>query len=115
MPSPAFKVRCTGTHGYSNQVLSDPCIIADDLVWHCPVKLLTPFIYGRSADCTHELKPVQSGFQLALVYNLVHVSSGPRPAVKDCSKVIAALSAAAQAWGANPASSMRAIWMLEHK
>ena len=32
------------------------------------------------ADCVHEVRPVTSGYRLALIYNLVHESNGPKPA-----------------------------------
>ena len=67
------------------------------------------------ADCKHELKPVQSGFRLALVYNLIHVSDGPMPMLKDCSEVIAKITRLIQAWSVKAPGQHRAVWMLEHK
>ena len=67
------------------------------------------------ADCKHELKPVQSGFRLALVYNLIHASDGPTPALQDCSEVMTKITRLIQAWNAESPGQNRAIWMLEHK
>ena len=68
-----------------------------------------------SADCKHELKPVQSGFRLALVYNLIHISDGPMPVLKDCSGVMAKIAGLVQDWSVDAHAPRRAIWMLEHK
>ena len=67
------------------------------------------------ADCKHELRPVQQGFRLALVYNLIHAPRAPTPFLKDASEAVCGLTAAAQAWGLDEDSQDWQIYMLEHK
>lgn len=50
------------------------------------------------ADCKHELKPVESGHRLCLVYNLVKTGAGARPSANDNRAVLKRLKAAAQQW-----------------
>lgn len=50
------------------------------------------------ADCMHELKKLESGYRLCIVYNLVKVGFGPRPSVSQNDDIIKSLKLAAKAW-----------------
>ena len=70
----------------------------------------TPF-----ADCEHQLKPVQSGFRLALIYNLVNAGSKSKRIIKDKSRVTAKIAEAVKQWGVTAKAPKRGIYMLSHK
>ena len=48
------------------------------------------------ADCEHQLKPVQSGYRLALIYNLVNVGGKSKRVIKDKSRVTSKIAEAVQ-------------------
>jgi predicted 2-oxoglutarate/Fe(II)-dependent dioxygenase YbiX len=50
------------------------------------------------ADCVHEVRPVTSGYRLALIYNLVHESNGPKPAFVNPQVDLAELTHLLKAW-----------------
>ncbi len=43
------------------------------------------------ADCKHEIKPVTSGYRLALVYNVVSLDNGPLPSPASNSSIFKAI------------------------
>lgn len=67
------------------------------------------------ADCEHEVQEVASGHRLALVYNLLHVGSGPPPAVPDAAAALAPLRRALQAWQADAGGPEKLCIMLDHQ
>ena len=67
------------------------------------------------ADCVHELRPVQQGFRLALVYNLIHSPNAPTPALADCDDLVSSICAALKSWGEDGESADHTIYMLEHQ
>lgn len=68
-----------------------------------------------AADCKHELKPVVSGYRLALVYSLCSFSSGPAPALQDNAELFARIREAMQQWADSKDRPFKGIWMLEHR
>ena len=70
---------------------------------------------GLSADYEHELKPVQSGFRLALVYNLVNAGSKSKLIVKDKSRLTSKVADAVKVWSGDANRRKRGIYMLSHK
>ena len=62
------------------------------------------------ADCRHEVKPVVSGYRLALVYNLLRQGSRPEPPTYADERD--GLTALLAAWGAD--DPLKLIYPLEH-
>lgn len=65
------------------------------------------------ADCLHELRPVRSGYRVALVYNLVR-TSGRTPSPPDHSATIEQVAAALRAWPDDPAAPLKLVVPLAH-
>ena len=53
------------------------------------------------ADCQHELKVLESGNRLCIVYNLVKGGNGPRPTVHSNSSLLKPLRSTVRAWAQN--------------
>jgi hypothetical protein len=71
------------------------------------------------ADCVHEVRPVTSGYRLALVYNLARKGNAPAPAFPDYEKESAAIAAMLRRWIENKnrpddGSPEKLIYPLEH-
>lgn len=67
-------------------------------------------------DCTHEVKPVASGYRLCLVYNLCHTAEGPAPTPAYNSAAVARLLGALAAWEKEGrAAPHKLLYMLEHR
>lgn len=69
------------------------------------------------ADCVHRLEPIASGYRLALVYNLVRHSRGPRPKPPDRREAVKALTGFLQKWSRAPAAASspeKLIAILDH-
>ncbi|KAL4247090.1 hypothetical protein ABKN59_001299 [Abortiporus biennis] len=65
---------------------------------------------------SHETKPITSGYQLALAYNLVHISETPRPAVFANLDFVDAVSAALKQWKeAGSSGPEKIIYLLSQK
>ncbi|MCW8137586.1 MAG: 2OG-Fe(II) oxygenase [Planctomycetota bacterium] len=65
------------------------------------------------ADCLHELRPVRSGYRVALVYNLVR-SSGRLPSPPDHGATIERVVAALSAWPDGPEAPVKLVVPLAH-
>ncbi len=73
-------------------------------------------IHCLSTDCDYQLKPIESGFRLALVYNLVNAGGKSKRIVKDKSRLTAKVSEAVQGWGAaGGGGPKQGICMLSNK
>lgn len=73
---------------------------------------------GFYADCEHEIKPVLSGYRLALVYNLVKTSTdGLLPSSTEINEdaEYTRISAAFNAWSCDPAAPPKMAFLLSHK
>ena len=68
-----------------------------------------------SLDCDYQLKPIESGFRLALVYNLANAGGKSKRIVKDKSRLTAKVSEAVQAWGTSAGGPKQGIYMLSNK
>jgi hypothetical protein len=69
-------------------------------------------------DVVHEVKPITSGFRLALSYNLIHTSQGiPRPVLPDMHSALAELRSVLKKWseGAYATSSYMIAYLLKHE
>lgn len=74
-------------------------------------------------DVMHEVKPVTSGYRLALSYNLIHTSPGiPRPTLPDVHSAIARLRHVLYKWSKDAYADSMLDWetdmvayVLEHK
>lgn len=67
------------------------------------------------ADCMHALKPVLSGYRLALMYNLTHSPGTSVPALKDSSHLVSGIRTLAEAWAADVSAPDWQVYMLDHK
>ncbi|KAJ3551126.1 hypothetical protein NM688_g4911 [Phlebia brevispora] len=68
-------------------------------------------------DVTHEVKPITSGYRLALSLNLIHTTTALRPAPSGNKKVLAALRKVLLAWRADAGlcTPDKILYLLEHK
>lgn len=66
------------------------------------------------ADCVHEVRPIESGYRLCLVYNLLHVGQGPPPPLMDKSIGARAAAKLVAEWMAAPKPPSKLVYMLEH-
>jgi hypothetical protein len=65
------------------------------------------------ADCKHELKKLETGYRLCIVYNLVRVGSGPCPDASQNVALLKSLKAAAKAW-ADDFNGKKLVIMTDH-
>ncbi|KAG9011066.1 hypothetical protein FRB90_007521 [Tulasnella sp. 427] len=70
-------------------------------------------------DVVHEIKPITSGYRLALSYNLIHTTKSLRPALTDTSEAIAKIQRALLSWRQNlsngPSAPKKILYLLEHE
>lgn len=68
-------------------------------------------------DVSHEIKPITSGYRLALAYNLVHTTTSLRPALTSSGDALEKLRRILRTWaedgGINAPSKI--VYLLEHK
>ncbi len=64
------------------------------------------------ADCPHEVRPVESGYRLVLVYNLVR--KGKRPEPPDYQRQAAEIAAELERWRVADEAPQKIIYTLEH-
>ena len=72
-------------------------------------------MWSLDADCKHELRPVQSGFRLALVYNNLNLSTGPDPQLNHYSRLVADITREVKDWALQVDLPDQGIYMLAHK
>jgi hypothetical protein len=65
-------------------------------------------------DCRHELRPVRSGFRVALVYNLVRRAGRP-PHAPDHRREVDAVAGALRAWNSEPNGPVKVVLPLAHR
>lgn len=65
------------------------------------------------ADCRHELRPVRSGYRVALAYNLVR-KNGKSPQAPDYKKETAEVAAVLRAWSADAEGPRKVVYPLAH-
>ncbi|KAG8916703.1 hypothetical protein FRC01_002912, partial [Tulasnella sp. 417] len=69
-------------------------------------------------DVMHEIKPIQSGYRLALSYNLIHTTTSLRPALSDASGPIQQIKHILLSWRQNlyaESSPQKIIYLLQHR
>ncbi|KAF7789412.1 hypothetical protein EIP86_000356 [Pleurotus ostreatoroseus] len=68
-------------------------------------------------DVMHEVKPITSGYRLALSYNLVHTTKALRPALSGNNRVFLAIRQVLVAWksGARQDVPEKILYLLDHK
>lgn len=65
-------------------------------------------------DVMHEVKPIESGYRLALSFNLIHTSPGiPRPTLPDMHSAIARLRHVLRKWSKNAYKADMDEWAAE--
>ncbi|GAQ81131.1 hypothetical protein KFL_000710360 [Klebsormidium nitens] len=67
------------------------------------------------ADCEHELLPIQTGYRLALIYNLVVKSSNRFQGPADNTKATAEVAEAIKRWTQDSNGTKRVVFPLEHQ
>lgn len=63
------------------------------------------------ADCTHELRPLESGVRVAMVYNLVLAGAPSAPA--EIEEVVERVGAQLRSWSRS--DPVKLAWLLEHR
>lgn len=66
-------------------------------------------------DVMHEIKPITSGFRLALSYNLVHTTTSIRPALSLATSALTRLRRVLLAWRDDDDAPEQITYLLEHK
>ncbi|KAG8921756.1 hypothetical protein FRC01_014908, partial [Tulasnella sp. 417] len=69
-------------------------------------------------DVMHEIKPIQSGYRLALSYNLIHTTTSLRPALSDASGPIQQIKHILLSWRQSlyaEESPQKIIYLLQHR
>ncbi|KAJ3542327.1 hypothetical protein NM688_g5980 [Phlebia brevispora] len=68
-------------------------------------------------DVTHEVKPITSGYRLALSYNLIHTTTSLRPALPGDDSIMSPLRNALLAWKADAGAESpdKILYLLKHK
>ncbi|EKM60042.1 uncharacterized protein PHACADRAFT_138464 [Phanerochaete carnosa HHB-10118-sp] len=68
-------------------------------------------------DVTHEIKPITSGYRLALSYNLIHTTQALRPAVAPNVGITSRLSKVLEAWQKDEGEDapQKLVCLLDHK
>jgi hypothetical protein len=70
-------------------------------------------------DCEHEVLPLDSGYRLCLIYNLIQVASSPQaeplPSVPDNSKAICEAARILSDWREFKGRTLKIAYLLEHQ
>ncbi|TCD68475.1 hypothetical protein EIP91_010650 [Steccherinum ochraceum] len=68
-------------------------------------------------DVMHEIKPITSGYRLALAYNLVHTTTSLRPALMSSGDALKKLRCILHAWTEDGGASApsKIVYLLQHK
>ncbi|KAJ8072944.1 hypothetical protein PM082_019807 [Marasmius tenuissimus] len=66
-------------------------------------------------DVTHEIKPIQSGYRLALSYNLFHTTTSLRPSLSSQNDIVGRLRHILLSWKQRESKPDKIIYMLDHK
>lgn len=71
-------------------------------------------VMGWYTDVKHEVKPVESGYRLALSYNLIRTTTFIRPPVRANDRISAALDKVFSAWSEYDDGPAKIIFRLDH-
>ena len=88
------------------------------VVYDCSAKSqLETTVLSWYTDVMHEIKPITSGYRLALSYNLIHTARSLRPAPVTNTALVDKLSRVLLAWGNDNGdiSPQKIIYLLDHK
>ena len=67
-------------------------------------------------DVMHEIKPITSGYRLALMYNLVHTTSALRPSLGETNDIVRRLKHVLKSWKqAEGDVPTKLVYLLDHK
>lgn len=87
------------------------------VLYDCSKTSKSTNIMAWYTDITHEIKPVESGYRLALSYNLIRTTQSVRPPVQSNARMTAALDRILQAWSQDlhgVDSPPKLIYRLDH-
>lgn len=85
-------------------------------VYDCsPKSQLETTVLSWYTDVKHEIKPITSGFRLALAYNLIHTTQSLRPALSTNSALVDRLSRVLLAWNNRNGDPQKIVYLLDHK
>ncbi|KAK7036717.1 hypothetical protein VNI00_011382 [Paramarasmius palmivorus] len=77
--------------------------------------LTTTTVLAWYTDVMHEIKPITSGYRLALAYNLVHTTTSLRPALSDSSNAFRLIRHVLLSWKQQRSGPSKIIYVLHHK
>ncbi|TFY70328.1 hypothetical protein EVG20_g2677, partial [Dentipellis fragilis] len=82
-----------------------------------PTSQLGTTVLAWYTDVQHEIKPITSGYRLALSYNLIHTTQSLRPALSANLELVEELADILQAWtdGNAKTNPDKIIYLLSHK
>ncbi|KAL1736100.1 hypothetical protein EV714DRAFT_266946 [Schizophyllum commune] len=87
-------------------------------VYDCaPTSDLKTTVLSWYTDVTHSIKPITSGYRLALAYNVYHTTNTLRPSLPDTHTAVEALRHVLLSWKqtTNPDAPRKIIYLLDHK
>lgn len=89
-----------------------------DMVYDCSATSLnTTTVMAWYTDVTHEVKPITSGYRLALSYNLIHTTTALRPAVSSDASFVEEALRILNAWSesSSPDTPEKLLYLLDHR
>ncbi|KAI4517125.1 hypothetical protein K525DRAFT_211588 [Schizophyllum commune Loenen D] len=87
-------------------------------VYDCaPASDMKTTVLSWYTDVTHSIKPITSGYRLALAYNVYHTTNTLRPSLPDTHSAVEALRHVLLSWKqtTNPDAPRKIIYLLDHK
>jgi len=80
-----------------------------------PNSLSSTSVISWYTDVTHEIKPITSGYRLALSYNLVHTTNTLRPSLNTAYDALTGLRHIFLSWKQIPSAPQKIIYLLDHE
>ena len=81
-----------------------------------PTSLWSTSVLSWYTDVTHEIKPIHSGYRLALSYNLIHSTNTLKPRLSDASSTVTRLRHIFGSWRQDLEDApQKIIYLLDHK
>lgn len=77
--------------------------------------LTSTSILAWYTDVTHEIKPITSGFRLALSYNLVHTTTRLRPSLVDNTATVSLVKDILTDWTEEDEGPEKIVYLLSHQ
>lgn len=84
------------------------------VVYDCSKDSKNTNVMAWYTDIMHEIKPIESGYRLALSYNLIRTTRSLRRPVQSNAAMTAALDRILQSWNEDPHALTKIIYRLDH-